>query len=182
MKLSDMSNVDLAYVEGFIGKCAAHNVDPELFLESLMGKSAQVEVQKPMPGGSDTGPAQQPNTSTYVPSNSNVGRKVKGMMLPKLGQAADEEAKPDYEKRRRMTNVAMGAIPGGAAGGLLGAIGGSTASKQHPNLGAAIGGVAGAAGGAALGGGAMMIYNAIRNALGFSAMGAPIKAQTNSGL
>jgi len=181
MKLEEMSNMDLAYVEGFIGKCAAHNVDPELFLEALMSKSAQVEVQKPMPGGSDTGPAQQPNTSTYVPSNANVGRKVKGMTLPKLG-AAEEEEKPDYEKRRRMTNVAMGAIPAGAAGGILGAISGSAASKKHPNLGAALGGVAGAAGGAALGGGAAMIYNAIRNSLGFSAMGAPIKLQTNTGL
>ena len=173
MKLEEMSNTDLAYVEGFIGKCAAHNVDPELFLEALMNKSAQVEVQKPMPGGSDTGPAQQPNTSTYVPSNKDVGRKVKGMMLPKLG-ANEEEAKPDYEGRRRKTNVGIGAGAGALMGGMAGAGAPGMFAPNSKRVGPAL---LGAGVGAGLGAGAGLIYNAIRNALGFSAMGTPVTEQ-----
>jgi len=170
MKLAEMSNMDLAYIEGFIEKCAAHKVDPELFLEALMRKSAQVEVQKPMPGGSDTGPAQSPakDPSTYVPSNKGIGRKVsKVITLPKLGAA--EEDGPDYEGRRRKTIVGLGAGLGAIPGGMAGA----AAGGRHPGTGALVG----AGVGAGLGGGAAMIYNAIRNSLGFSAMGMPVTEQ-----
>lgn len=52
MKLEEMSNMDLAYIEGFIKACADKGVDPELFLESLTKPAADGELSKPMPGGS----------------------------------------------------------------------------------------------------------------------------------
>ena len=39
MKLEEMSNLDLAYLEGFVQKCGEADVDPELFLQQLMGEA-----------------------------------------------------------------------------------------------------------------------------------------------
>ena len=152
MKLEEMSNMDLAYIEGFIEKCAKHNVDPELFLESLVSKSAQEA----------DGETQKPN-----PESSDKGKEEKKEKKPAA-------KKPNYEGRRKATNVGVGATAGGALGGLLGAAQPGVMATGKQRLGPA---ALGAAGGAALGAGAAVIYNKIRNALGFSAMGTPVTEQ-----
>lgn len=155
MKLEDMSNMDLSYIEGFVEKCAAHNVDPELFLESLLSKKAQAgdgETQKPNPGGSDKGEEKKEESK---PSKKPA-------------------VKPDYEKRRKAVNVGVGATGGALAGGLAGALAPGMLATDKKRMGSAL---IGAGAGAGLGAGAGMLYNTIRNALGFSAMGKPVTEQ-----
>jgi hypothetical protein len=50
MKMEDLSTLDLAYIEGFVEKCAGLNVDPEMFLESLVGEEKEAKGDKPCPG------------------------------------------------------------------------------------------------------------------------------------
>ena len=161
--LTKLSNLDLAYIEGFIEKCADKNVDPEQFLSTLVKAAAE-----------------EPEESEDKPEEKAREKKQPKATVP--AQA------PDYEKRRRISHILRSMSAGGLIGATAGSglsLGMSIADKDTPigkglqiggkelartGHGAALGGLAGAGIGAGVG----ALRNYIRDFLGYSSMGSPV--------
>lgn len=141
--ISKLTGPDLSYLEGFVGKCAEHKVDPEALLAKLAGvgeklvsgaKKVLDKSDKVLSGKRGVRPTVHVAGGAAVGAGAATGinalrdKKAEGEDTPK------EDKKPGGVKGM-VKNVAGGAGKGGLAGaaigaGLGGVAGGAAAGKM----------------------------------------------------
>lgn len=130
MDITKLSNADLAYIEGFVQKCAEHGVDPEQLLEkqcACMGKKK----------GKGKAPAFGGKAAPKFAKKANVKAVKLAEALRKLAEDEGKKEKKDGRVAKAVKGTAAGAVAGGALAGAAGGAAGALAlnkARSAPGL------------------------------------------------
>ena len=143
MDITKLTDQDLAYIEGFVQKCAEHGVDPEQLLEkhcACMGKK-KGKGKAPAFGGK-AAPKFAKKSEAQAQGKGNVKAEKLAAAVRKL--AEDDENK-DEKKDGRVAKAVKGTAAGAVAGGALAGVAGGAAGAMALNKARSAPGLAGMA-------------------------------------
>ena len=135
MDITKLTDQDLAYIEGFVQKCAEHGVDPEQLLEkhcACMGKKK----------GKGKAPAFGGKAAPKFAKKANV-KAVK--LAEALRKLAEDDGNKDEKKDGRVAKAVKGTAAGAVAGGALAGVAGGAAGAMALNKARSAPGLAGMA-------------------------------------